>query len=92
LIAKIKSDEALALLIAKVKSDIYASKIPSIANSLPEEQLRVLSDLRHVWRSRGFSSRKVKIKTYYFLFRHWWGISWSEIGKYIKGFLPNRWI
>jgi hypothetical protein len=63
-----------------------------IKNNLPEEQKRVLSELRKRWRSCGENNFKVEIKTYYFWIKHWWCISWSEIGKYIKNFLPNQWI
>jgi hypothetical protein len=63
-----------------------------IKNNLPEEQKRDLSELRKRWRSCNENNFKVETKTYYFWMKHLWCISWSEIGKYIKDFLPNRWI
>jgi hypothetical protein len=63
-----------------------------IMNNLPEELQTVLSDLRKRWRIEGDGILKVEMKTCWFWVRHWWCISWSEIGKYLKGFLPTRWI
>jgi hypothetical protein len=82
----------LLLINSNIRSNSNTSKLPRIANSLPEEQKKFLCDLRRRWRSRGDSSEKVIIETYYFLFRHWWGNSWSEIGKYVRRILPTRWI
>lgn len=79
-------------IIANKKNDGYVSKFPIIANSLPDEPRKYLCDLRRMWRDRGYSPQKVKIKTYYFLFRHWWCNSWYELGKRIRRFLPSRWI
>jgi hypothetical protein len=84
--------DRLLLVNINIKSNSNAPKLPRIANSLPEEQKKSLCDLRRRWRSRGDSSEKVIIETYYFLFRHWWGNSWSEIGKYVRRILPTRWI
>jgi hypothetical protein len=84
--------DRLLLVNINIKSNSNAPKLPRIANSLPEEQKKFLCDLRRRWRSRGDSSEKVIIETYYFLFRHWWGNSWSEIGKYVRRILPTRWI
>jgi hypothetical protein len=84
--------DRLLLVNINIKSNSNAPKLPRIANSLPEEQKKSLCDLRRRWRSRGDSSKRVRIRTYHFLFRHWWGNSWSEIGKYVRRILPTRWI
>jgi hypothetical protein len=76
----------------KFKQENRNSKIPEIIrNNLPEDQIRDLSELRKRWRIEDDDSR-VQAKTYHFWFKHWWGMSCSEIGKYVKGLLPNRWI
>jgi hypothetical protein len=84
---------SLAFIVVVTALLISSLKKSGFAIGLPEEQRRVLSDLRKEWRYMDRHSEQiVRIKTCYFLFRHWWGISWSEIGKYIKGLLPSRWI
>lgn len=57
---------------------------------LPEEQKRVLSDLRKRWRNCNNCEFIVIIKTVNFWFRHCWNNALYEIGKKVKKTLPNR--
>jgi hypothetical protein len=61
-----------------------------IMNYLPEEQKRVLSDLRKRWRSCSNYEFVILVKTVDFWFRHCWSNAWYEITRKIKKTLPNR--